>query len=71
MKEIIVKAGEVLSIKVPFQSSPKPQVSWSKVKERIFICEDYIFIIINFKNETNLGRRGFAKEQAPRCFTKK
>ena len=30
-KEIIVKAGETLKINVPFISSPKPNVYWSKV----------------------------------------
>ncbi len=34
-KDLIVKAGEVLKIAVPFQSSPKPATSWSKVSAQI------------------------------------
>ncbi len=32
-KDLLVKAGETLKIAVPFQSSPKPTVIWSKVKK--------------------------------------
>jgi hypothetical protein len=34
-KEITVRAGETLRITVPYQSSPKPTVNWSKVGEEI------------------------------------
>lgn len=69
-KEIVVKAGELLHITVPYQSSPKPTCFWSKVGEELKESERLKFLQTNEEAEIEIVKAQIKDAGTYNCHLK-